>query len=522
MNDIPKVEEMKVLIENIYNTSIKLNGQINISTLDDAANLAAYLFGFSSWMEYHSLVDKEKDFVLNEVFKFKNKKFKDVILTQEDFNNFLNINHLIEDEKSKKSSTVYSNITQSNMIPLEWIIGYKKDTQSKVSMPIGLLPENYIVNSSNMEHVNNFFKLKLEWLCKNKQSFYIFGIDDDNIINFVDNLYSNENEEFTLYQLGQRGFKIDPIKEAFENNDLESLVGINKTEESESFSILWIMIVRFLKDSLNYEWDSVSLLKSISLESLIEIMLILKDNNKLLYQLLSQYIYKKLGVKIDNDNFILNTIAQEKHYKQTYILREKLEKIYQLYKEGYFSHKTKVNLSQLIFNKDSALFLECANQELRKEYWNICNLTYINAHKQYEKILSNQQLDNKLFKVWSVWWGSNNKIQEDIAYKILKQNNTQIICAYSFSSENKLEDWYANFKQILFLRQFTKDFPDLWKNKALINTEYWEENLWFNNYDILKKIKSDEAFLWNAKNSNTPIGIDVFEFKKINLYLKNV
>lgn len=517
MNKIPTIEELNFLIKNLYNTSTKFNGNIKIGNIEEAADLVAYLYGFSSWKEYQKLLETETKYNFPEKYYFKNKKFTSLHLQKEDIeNNFIDS---LPKHQIKKIN--YSN-TESNMLPYEWLIGKRKHEQSKTVEPIGIETDNFIINTSNLKHLNPILKLQIENLINNKQSFFIFGLDDVDLIEDIKQHHLREINSSTLYKIGKNEFRIDPISEAFEHDDLESLFSTSSTgEELDGFIITWLMIIRTLHHDFGYNWNSTSLLNSLNIESLIDILFLLKTKHKLLYQYLSQYLFKQCSVNIEDNNITIAENGQQKHYQQTYVLKEKLEKIDSLYKQGFFSNKSKLTISKLIFNKDCALFLECDEPELRKDYWHLCNLSYLNAHKKYKKTLTKESIDSNLYKVWSIWWRANDKIQEYYVSEFNKLD-THIISAYVFSESDNLSPWFLSFKQILFLRQPSPIVIDAWKNRALSNTNYWENNLFFNQYEILRTLKNDEAYFWKPNLENNPEKLEHYHFIKVNLYLKNI
>lgn len=519
MNKTPSLEDLNFLIKNIYQTSSKLKGNIKITKLEDAANFVAYLYGFSSWFELQKLINNDSKYQLNEKFSFKIKKFSALYLKKDNIEgNF--INKLIKN-KSKKH-ILNKNHKESNIIPYEWLIGKRQEKNSKTIEPIGLESDNFIISSSNLKHVNPILKTNIEHLINKKQSFFIFGLDDLELIDDIKKKHTLEIEFSNLYQIGKNSFKIDPISDAFECDDLESLFNISlNDEELDTFIIIWLMIIRTLKDDFNYTLNSETLLESLKIEALLDILFYLENKNQLLYQYLKQYLIKRCFVKIEANDISIHENGLEKHYHQTYIINEKLEKINQLYKKGFFSENSNIKLYELISNKDSALFLECDELELRKDYWQLCHLSYLNAHKKYSKSLADQSLNANLYKVWSLWWRANDTLDEFFSTQF-NNIDTHIISAYVFSDTQKLNSWFENFKQILFLRQPFPTITESWKNRALSNTNYWENNLFFNQCEILRKLKNDEAYLWKKNLENNPKKLEHFHLIKIQLYLKNM
>jgi hypothetical protein len=502
---IPSKNEMRILVKTIYETALKLNGQIQINSLDDAATFAAYLYGFSSWKEYQSVYQAEYESQIKEDFIIKMPKFKTKnIKTHANFLNTINVLPIIKKIELK----------EANLIPLEWLLGKKRNIIAKIDEPIGLLTNDYIITSGPLAGALHLLENNLKWLIKYQQTFILFGLDnkDKSLIGIL-----NDNND--ILKIGKNGFKIDPIEESFESDGFESLLGITPFGEHQTFTWVWTMMVRVLRSEFNVKWTAKKLLESLRVENLIEIKDKIKNINPLIANSISQYLKKQCEITQIEDGFLLSEDGQAKHYNQVYLIRERLEKLLELYNLGYFSDNTNISIKKCVFEKISAVILDCEDEKLKKLYWEACNISYVVAIKKQNKMVS--LLDSSKYRVWGLWWHAENIISEELSIELVENKETAILGLYVLSANHNLDSCFTKINQIVFLRQQFSHYPQKWCDRALLVTEFWENNMWFDNYAIFKNLKLGEAYVWKQKSLSYPEDIGSYEFKKIELYVND-
>lgn len=501
MSAIPNKDEMRLLVKSIFNTASKMNHTIQINTLDDAASLAAYLYGFSSWAEYLVVSKKEYDAKKNEEFTFKVPKFKDKIIKAQDL-----------DWTSPPTKQKLNNLPQvSSLMPVEMLIGKKKHHHSKTSQPVGLLTENYMATGAISSEIGLFFKNQVQWLLAHNQAIYLFGNFSESE-EFIQSIKNETRQEITVIEKG--AYVLDPIREALENDNFEALLDIVSFEEGQTFSWLWITLIKLLKTEI--EWDAKTLLKSLDLEVLLRLKEYITQSNDVIYKMLNQYFFKKCQIKQEGEGYLISEAAQNLHYHNTFIIRERLEKIIQLYEKGYFSKKSTIDLKQKIFEKKSVVFAGCEDDKLQSDYWEFCALTFASAIRQQNK--ATQNLNPKAYQVWSLWWDIGQLLNENTANELLNNADTLILGGYALNNTSVTESWFQEFKQVIFFRQFIDDVSPQWKQKALSRTEKWEDNLWFGQYAVLKKLPKKTAYLWAPNGNLIAKDIESYDFKHFNLY----
>lgn len=505
INTIPSKDEMRILIKNIFETANKLKGNIQINSLDDAAKVAAYFYGYSSWKEYLTVYKNEERKNQKEEFLLKIPKFTSQNYKKNDI--FLkNIPKKVEMQKSP--------ITPSNFLPLEWLIGKKRNVLAKIDEPVGLLSEDYIVTSNMIDYSSNLLIKKIKWLNQHQQTFFLFGTTDKLMQGLL-----KENALENTIKIGKGTIKFDPIEESFEGDGFESLLDINPIDENQMFPWIWTMIVRTLREQLNMKWSVQLLIDSLELKNLIKINELMISINPLLIKPLQQYLHKQCQIVIDENDFTISEEGQTRHYLQSYLIKEKLEKLKLLYQEGYFSENSKMTIEKCVNEKKSVIFLDCQDDKMKKSYWEACSVIYLNAIKKQNNVI--HQFDKKEYQVWSLWWEADTILSNNFSIDLMENNYSNIVGLYILSANHKLDKCFDKIKQIIFLRQQYSHYPENWTAKALRETEFWEYNLWLDNFGILKKLEMNQAFIWKPKTLLVPDGTEYYEFKKIELYKIN-
>jgi hypothetical protein len=496
---IPTVEEINILINNIYNIAKKVNYNLQINSLDEAAMFAANLYGFSSWAEFKKAHKKEYESYTESKFIVKIPKFKEKKI----------VNHTYELQKKyiqdNPKNFIY-NLKESTSLPLEILVGKKKELMGKTYQPVGFLTESYLVDGMLEEEHDKFLNKNIEWLLEKKQCFFLFGKLSQNNINLL-----RDND---VKILSKNSYAIDPIKEALESDNLESIFSIASLDDSQNFNWLWINIVKILKDI--YVWDTDALLKSLEIEFLLSLREDLLKHNEVIYKMLNQYLFKKCKINLENDGYVLSEESQVYHYHNIFLLKEKLEQIDNLYSKGYFSKKATINIKENVYNKVSTVFSDCSIDELKETYWEVCNTTFINALKDHNKDI--KKFNPKIYSIWGIWFNISDIMNENIANEILMNNYCLNIGGYIIKENPPIENWYKEFKQILFLKNNIKEYSSTWLKRAFNNTSLWEENICFNQFACLRNLKDDEAYIWKPKSIMVIPGTEEYEFKKIKLY----
>ena len=257
MITVPPLEEIKVFIKKIQDLSPKLGGVLKINTVDDAANLAVYLYGFSSWKEYLQTQKIKNENTIKEEYHFKKPKFKPIIMKSTELDLTREIG------KTIKPSLV---LKETETLPPEYLIGTTKDKITKGNCSIGLSTQGYIITVTDENEYESFLTKQINWLIHNYQSFSVFGLKPSDIKNPLKQKITEKN----ILLFNMENHKFDPIGESLMFNNLGNLLDID-LKDSQSFSWLWLLLVNTLKKEFLIKWSYKSLLNSLNISFLIPI-----------------------------------------------------------------------------------------------------------------------------------------------------------------------------------------------------------------------------------------------------------
>jgi hypothetical protein len=480
-------EEMRSLIKNIYELSQKISGNISIKNLDSAAEFAVNLFGFKNWKEYKNSLNKESNlFNLLEsednLYLPKNIKFNDKKIFE------------LKKYQFKENTKVTLTYKESSNFPNEYLIGSHEIKNMKTKQPRGLMSKDAIITSNKNIIYRSFIEKQINWLLDNEQNFIIFSNKD------VEKIYFPEN----IKKIDQNNITLNPIN-AILNSDLLDL--FFRIEDSpKSFSYLWSFLVK----KFNIEGKVLSIDDLINMTNLDKLLEIKENcvNDFVLDKMLKMYLSKYVE---NNDNVIfISKENQENHYKENSYLINKLKEIKILYENGYFSENG-YSLKEAIYKKESCIIAEYNNHIYNELIIN----EYIQAKNEFIKekgINENNHLIWVLFLETEMWL-------QNYQQELLKEHISFAQFFYILNNYSHIDGIFKSIKQILFLKQSLNYKNSIIKDRILNLTENDEVQFWYNNNNILKHLKENEAVLWRTNNDPfAPTDLESFILEKIELY----
>lgn len=489
-------EEMKVLIKNVYQLSEKLSGNISIKNLDNAAEFAVNLFGYSSWKEFKQNLKKENN--LNNIENTDNDNSEKIL------SNYLKENNkdvfISLDKKYKFKERIEKKIekNKSENYTSEFLVGSYLTTQMKTKQPRGLMPTDCIVTTNFNNNYKEFCKSHISWLIDNKQDFIVFSgkyIDDMVFPNSV-------------YIIEKNGLRLNPIKEIINKDIFEKFFKIDHS--TKSFSYLW----HFLVKKCHIEGKDLNiddLLNMTSLENLIKIKKEFEKDyviNKMLSGYLLNYIEDFKG---EENRVSISQESKYRHYKENMYLINKLSEIKELYDNGYFTNKNEFSFKEAIFQKKKCIVKDLDN----KLYKELILCEYIEANKEFK---TDKNIIEKEHLIWILFLEAENWIK---TYQTNDLNYHVSFAQYYYitSGLHKIEILLKEIKQILFLRQSMNYKNTIWKDKMLEVTKEDNTRFWYNSNMILKELTEKEAILWRTTDDPFAInGLEDFILEKIDLY----
>lgn len=501
--NLPQAEDMRQIIKNIFELSKKLSFKIPVTDLQDAANLAAMIYGFNSWKEYKTYLNKEslKIQIKNPNIKIKRQVFNDIILSEL-------IPFDLSQLKDLELSKFLLKETKNKLLP-EFLIGNSTNKIMKVREPKAIKQENTFITGSPTSGINNFFSNHVKWLVNHKQTFVIFGSEEQGRI-FSE--LKNTLQENKIQIIGKDYITLDPLVELIQSNEAESFFNI-KDDKNSSFSFLWLQIVRKIISEHNKKPNIKDAITLTKLTSLLEIYKLWKDSDQLLSSWLYKYLFDYCGIQIENEQYIISSSSMEKHFMISHELSLQLEEINLLYKEGVFTENSSDSLTKSIFNKESVFIIKERNQC----YMDILSKMYMIAFTKHTNEL--KYINPQPYKFWSLWWEGEQWINEHNALGISKMNEATVKIVYVNSQFNNLQNLLNTSNQIIFLRQNLEGYSRFWKDKMLCQTNNLSINFWYDNCKVLRELENNECILWQLIDTQcNPEDVNEYQLDKVELY----
>lgn len=499
---LPQAEEMRQIIKNIFELSKKLSFNIPVKDLEDAANLAAMLYGFSSWKEYKTYLNKEtiKVQVKSSNIKIKSPVFNDIILSHLIPYDLKSL-HELEDEKISIKET------KNKMLP-EFLIGNSYNKTMKGKEPKSIKQETTFITGSASSLINNFFCNNVKWLVNHKQTCIIFGSEEQSKI-FTE--LKNTLEQNKVQIIGKNYITLDPLVELLQSNEAETFFNI----KNQKFSLLWLQIVRKIILEHHKKPTIKNIIEFTNLNSILEIYKLWKDSDQLLGNLLNKYLFGYCGIQIETntEQYIISSNSMEKHYMASQSLLIQLEEIHSLYKEGIFTENSNDSLTKSMFNKDSVFIIKEKNQCYMDIMVKMYNIAY-NKHTNELKYINPSP-----YKFWTLWWEGEQWINEDNAFDLSKMNECNIKIIYVNSNFNNLHYLLNTSNQIIFLKQNLEGYSQFWKDKMLCQTNNMSVNFWYDNCKILRHLDNNQCLLWQIIDREyNPEDISEYQLDEVMLY----
>ena len=487
MNKI-NANEMRNLIKSIFEFSQKLSGNINIKTIDNAAEFAVNIFGYKNWKEFKQNLKKENQKIILE--QEESEIIKELLIFKKDklIDNTSPIVFKKRENKQifKKASEKYNN---------EWLVGSHLSKGMKTKQPRGLLSKDCIItgnySNNSMITINN----QINWLLEKNEDFIIFSKKEIENIKFPSN----------VEKVGINFKRLNPIKHLLNSESFDDFFKIENS--NKSFSYIWSLIVKKLYTE-NKELTVTMLVDLTKLDKLLDLIKNF-ESDFVLNKMLSKYLFKYIDI-ID-DKFLIKKENEEKHYKENIYLINKLHKINELYENGFFSEKDEFSMKEAIFQKNSCVILDNENYLYRELIIN----EYTDAVKEFNK---DKNINLNQHSIWVLFIEAESWLRN---YQINNLINNEGFHHYFYVYQNyqKIDFIFKEITQILFLRQSVDYSNSIWKERMLNLTESYEINFWYNNNLILKTLSDGEAILWTINDDPfSKDGLESYKIEKIDLY----
>lgn len=509
------------LIKKIYELSKKMNRSIKISTKDEAANIYAYLKGYSSWSEMAFYENKNNLSLTNEENSELDESSKSFSEKAWVFNN-----SFVKDlEKEERKENKYVFEKKSGKMAFSSIGTY---TTLKSETPVSLISENALIYGMENENTFEFFQSEINKLINWNRSSIICGLDKYNENHKI--LIKMLKKQKALFIGKEQEIKINPMLDLFNLDVFEDFFSVGIGEEN-IFLDIWLNVIRIYHEQLEYKITPSFLKESLKIENLIQLMTSLEKNIQLQMKPLINYINKHLEIRYlkEKQTFIISEIAQNQHYKQIYKIEKKINDLLNLEKENIFDFEKGVSIFD-IYKESGLIIILDVIDEYKETYWgiifNLLNLVMKEQHNYLEKELLPEENYQAQIMVWD-----SAKIINCASMKIVIDNmDYWTTHLYDLSPENNSigvenarEIFIREIKQVLFLRQNISKLNKLLESRIKEETSQWNINLFYLKFNILKTLKEDEAILWQYNTEEKVLkSLEDYQLKKIKLnYLLN-
>lgn len=512
-------QEDLFFVKRLFELSKKLNKNIKIASKDDAANLYAYLKGYTSWAEMLRYERSQKIEDVDMDIDIKDKIFTDKIW---------NFKKDILKDLEKEDFYIEKSIYEKTNILDTFKIGNIEVMKSLQPALIDCNSNAYIFSDINNVSQRVFREQVKELFYWNKSSI-ICGLnnkgEDDELNNYL------IDKQFISIGNKKSNIRLNPINELFLNDSLEEYFTINNNKENV-FQDIWLNLIRIYKEQLNYKITPDFLKDSLKIETLIQLMTNVEKNIQLQIKPLINYINNFLDIVYvkEKQSFIISAQAQEKHYKQTFLLLDRVKKLAELYEQNIFDINSNITMFDVLKNKEPIIFWDINDNQIKKAYWDIIFQLLNNVLIEQEEVVEKSMVSPRRYMLPLLVWGSDNIITNKSMKVILKHEQFLKTHLYDLNPQNRnvyldktRDDFLNKLTQVLFLRQNVEKIHQGLENKIKNQTVSWGANLFYSNCNILRNLNDFEAILWQKdRMENTLSGLEDFILYKVNLTNSNI
>lgn len=453
--------QIRQMVEKISQIAEKNKGFIKINRIEDAASMAAYIAGYSSWQQYRK--DQKKKKSKNEISIETNDEKNQI---EEDMFSACHIDISSQEilifkdslQQLQKYSRLSPDFQENRQIISNLLIGEKsnKVTKSKEIFSLNIEPTLFMGNDFT------FINSVKEQLIEQKQC----------ILEFSSDKKENSNT-----------FKLDPLNEIYCSEFFDILFDIQH-QNYKDFGFLWSMIIKQITQQYYIKLNVEFLLKTLDLDFLVKFWLLLSHESHFLSNMIGQYFKNLSSINLQTNQVYVSASAQKKHWDNTIYLRKRLELLKEAYKSNIFSYNGQSLLVAFANKKNVQLYLP---SKIEPFILKCVNLVMQNCIQVYEKSVAG--LNTKYHQIFIV-----NK-HEDLL-KIDIDSEYFVYFCHAYPHQNFL---LSSFSQIIFTKHHV--FHDLNPEfiiKFYLNTQDLTENIFAKSGDILLNLNKNEAYLWKT------------------------
>jgi hypothetical protein len=454
--------QIRQIIEKTNQIAVSNSGFIPISNLEDAAALAAYIAGYSSWKQYRKeqkkagklIFQSEVDVAENEL---KNFNIQTVGVDATD------ILELKERLRKNSHQKYIPEIKENKQLLYKIEVGQVYDKVTKATQICYLNLENTYFIGENY----NFLKIAQNSLVE----------QDQTIIEFAP---------------GNKGSdKLDPINEIFSGEYLEDFLS-HGTYDNKSFSFIWGLLIKQIYEQYKIKFTADFLLKTLELDFVMKSWCMLYQEGNFLANMLMSYIKTLSQIKIEPSKIILSKESQEKHWENIKGINAQLNSLKQAYDENIFSYDGVKVLDSMIEKKSINISIPTKSEEF---IFKVVDFIIDSSSRSYQKQV--EGLDIKEHSIFLI-----NK-HEKITMNIIGNDYVFAFSQLLPHAVSKIN----NVEQVIFTRHDSFIEPSKeFLMKFYLSTSNVEKNLFANSGEVLIKMEDNISYLWKRESKEAEIG----------------
>lgn len=452
--------QIKQIIEKTNQVATNNNGAIPISSLDDAASLAAYIAGYSSWKQYRK--EQKKSEKIEFKSHVENQRIKQFDINIVDISPAAIID--LKDRLKNFSKVAAPTALQENKQLLYKIeVGQMYDKTTKATEFCYL----NLINTCFIGENTNFLKIAQNSLIEQSQT----------IIEFNQN--SNPRD------------KLNPIEEIFAGDYLEEFLS-NGNQDSKNFNFIWGLLIQQLAEQYKVKFTADFLIETLDLSFVMKTWCMLHQEGNFLANMIMNYIKALPQIKMEPSKVTLSKATQDSHWENIKGIYNDLSELKDAYDKNIFSYSG-VKLLDCMVGKQSIEI----SIPLKTEKFLIKVIEFIigSTNQSYQKHV--EGLDIKEHAIFIINKHENlNPVVTESSYIF---NFTQLASWASSSIKD--------YEQILFSKHNSFMQPsDDFITKFYLSTPNLEKNLFANSGEALMKIEDNISYLWKRENKEANIG----------------
>ncbi len=444
--------QIRQVMEKVFQIANKNNGKIPIYKLDDAATLAAYIAGYSSWKQYRK--EHKKETILTSIS--------------------------VEDKKEQKEFTTKKvEVSPENIVDLK-----KRFTDLPILNKKAEIKENkkniykIIVGKdyNTVTKSNEFKNIWVENTC--------FVGSETIFLDSAKNSLMEDIQPIIEFSSKSGKDKIDPINEIFSGDYLEDYLG-GSSSDHRDFQFIWGFLIKHLSQQYKMKFTANFLLETLELEFVVSIWSLLSQENSFLGGMLLTYIKSISNIKNEGFTISLSGEAQKKHWDNVVKIRSKLKELQKAYEDGVFSYEGNFLGNYIVEKKSASIYIP---EKSNKLVLNTVDFLIETTSLAYSKLVEGLSIKDHAVFIFNTHESLNKlPIESDYVFFFSQILPFEISKLYFYN-------------QVVFSKHqsFIEPNEDFLK-KFYFKTKIINENIFANSGDFLINLDQNSAYLWQKE-----------------------